>query len=298
MAQKHEIISVLHAHPHFYSPQNNREVRHDERAYTRFRPIPNLIDIVESGFEKNIGIYALSDCHTPTGGTDNRFELYMQQLHTLESSFDVDPHLENGWLYISRKNPKEGQLPHIVLLHTQETRATHNDSPADINVIGSKKLMKHSLKIDTTAKQAKDRGGFALICHPNSNCGAGIEKAFDMTQREKAYLEGFNATASQSENIELMYKQFSQGLRGVSVPDSHHFTQADSAYILVDSKLHKDFSIEELENRIIEGDFTNVAGYIPITGNIIYHKLPILASIPGHLARKPKQIIKVLTKRK
>jgi len=164
MTKKYTIKTALHAHPYFYCPIT-KKINLDEKFYRKFvSEEPSLQKIVENAFEKDVGICALSSCHTPTGGMDNRFKNYIKQLKTLDKNYDVDFHQDKGWLTIARKQPLKGKLSKIILLHSQEVRTNYNSNPADINVIGNKKLINHSLDVEETAKIAKSNGALSLVC--------------------------------------------------------------------------------------------------------------------------------------
>jgi len=297
MTKKYTIKTALHAHPYFYCPIT-KKINLDEKFYRKFvSEEPSLQKIVENAFEKDVGICALSSCHTPTGGMDNRFKNYIKQLKTLDKNYDVDFHQDKGWLTIARKQPLKGKLSKIILLHSQEVRTNYNSNPADINVIGNKKLINHSLDVEETAKIAKSNGALSLVCHPNSGISSlGLEKAVEMYQNKKVGgIEGFNATEPKEINEPLMKYLNENGIKCPAVSDAHHYSQLDTAYTLLNENVWKKFSIEKLKDAIERGEFENRLGYVDESSKFLHHKLPILISIPGHLLRNPKAMIKFLS---
>src|SRR3989344_5002800 len=123
-----KVLAVLHAHPHFFDQSPETKKRLDARIYTRFFPIPSLLDILMHGVNNGIGILALSACHPSKDHTDNRFAEYMKELPLLEQWFDIDPHLDEGWLaleYIDRSDSRGRGAKKQILIHTQETRTSY-----------------------------------------------------------------------------------------------------------------------------------------------------------------------------
>jgi predicted metal-dependent phosphoesterase TrpH len=305
-------IAVLHAHPHFYRPKKCGQKRTlDEIAFTAFRPIPTLPTIVDNIFRRGIGICALSACHTPTSGIDTRFKTYMKQLDALDTDFDVDTHLGEGWLQISRKVPKPQEPTHVVLLHSQETRTDYRGLPADINILGIPYLVPHAEDIDRTAQTAIEHGGIVLGCHVNSpNCSMGYKKALEMIHRRKLHnLEGYNATENPEVNAELGEMLDRDRIYGPAVPDAHHHSQIEAAYIRIPQGYHERFSISGLRDLLsvykpegsmkdpTEYQFANSLGQISKAGKFVDHTLPILMSLPEQFIKNPMQIIGALTRR-
>lgn len=285
--------ATLHAHPHFYSPGYAKAGY--ESIYRALFPIPNLRTLVESAFKKNIGIYALSSCHTPTSGIDNRFKDYTAELPELEKDFEIDSHLDQGWVTIARKIKSQG-LPHIILLHTQEVRAKHRNGYADVNVIGSGGIVNYEKTLEKLADEQRKIGNITILCHPNAGaCSSGLKTAERLYQSGKiTAIEEWNATIPKKLNEETQKFLREKGIRGVSVSDSHHYQQADKSYILLNKGLWENFSIEDLRRIIHDGVFDNQYNQISKLERFVTHELPILTSIPFHLASKPSAIVKSL----
>ena len=68
--------------------------------------------------------------------------------------------------------------------------------------------------------------------------------------------------------------------------------------ISLTSGLLNDFSISDLKEVLDYGEFDNHFEYVSSRAKFIYHTLPILASLPGHVARKPREIWKSLKRSK
>ncbi|MBS3072663.1 hypothetical protein J4477_02425 [Candidatus Pacearchaeota archaeon] len=292
-----KIKATLHAHPHFYSPGHSKAIH--ESFYRIFFPIPNLRTIVESAFEKDIGIYALSSCHTPTSGTDNRFKDYMAELPELERKFEIDPHLDQGWVAIAKKEKTQG-LPHIILLHTQEVRTRHGNGYTDVNVIGSGNIINYEKTLEEVCDEQKDIGNITVLCHPNAGaCSSGLETAWKLYDSGKVTtIEEWNASIPEKSNEETQEFLMGRRIKGIAVSDSHHYKQSDKSYILINKGLLENFSIEDLRRIICNGSFDNQYGQISRLERFATHELPILTSIPFHLASKPSAIIKSLISRK
>ena len=221
-----KVKAVLHAHPYFYSPQKNGTPI-DQRVYEFFSKPPRLWNIVKHAMKNGIGICAISACHSPTGGMDTRFESYMKQLGKLGPQYEVDAHLNEGWVQIIAEKP-------LIILNSQEIRTDYKGKPADINVIGVKRLIPHSLDIDETARIGREEGGLVTICHGNSTrFSAGIDKTIEMVKTQKAHTaEGFNATEKPKVNKQLMQKLTQEGIKWIAVPDSYHYKQNGAAGVI------------------------------------------------------------------
>jgi hypothetical protein len=286
--------AVLHAHPYFYGPTAGRKRGIDEIAYAfMFRP-PSLRDIADHSITHGIGICAISACHTSTGGMDNRWDFYISQLGQLGNKYKVEEsHLDEGWIHL-RKGQEQ-----LILVHSQEVRTSHEGMPADINVIGVKGLIPHSLAIDETVKIGREEGGLVTVCHGNSAyCSAGIDKTIALVKSGQVHTaEGFNATESPEVNKQLMDRLTREKINWIAVPDSHHYTQNNAAGLYVTPEIVANFSREGLISCVTSGDFKNYTGQIGRASRFMTHELPILMSIPGHLIHRPRQIINVLTRR-
>ncbi len=290
----------LHAHPHFYNPGYNRKKGWDEKLFRMMRPMPSLKDIVEFHLKNRFGIGVISDCHTTTSGMDPRYKEYMKELNSLSSDFNVEyANGETRVIAIKRKKEVEGELPYFYLLRSQEVRTEENGKLADINIVGVKRDITHSLTPKETAKIGREEGGLVIVCHPNSAVSSlGLEKTKEFVESGKVHTyEQYNASESPEANNDLRLATMSWPRQGVSVSDSHHYRQINSAYISVGREFYDSHShslIDKLKELISDNAFSNHYGEISAISRHFNHTLPILLSLPGHFIKRPKEIIKYL----
>lgn len=289
---------ALHAHPHFFRPNDGTQRDLHERIYTLFHRQPTLSKIVDNMYKKGVNICALSVCHTPTSGIDNGFEAYTKNLLSeLGDQYHIHFSQESGVISL-RSRRIQGEFFNSVLFYTQEVRAKYGERLADINVIGTTRIIQPLTDIDEVAHIAKEEGGFSIVCHPSApRCSAGLEKAIEMVQGRRAVAgEYFNATDTPESNNKTMKRIDELGMKWPAVSDSHHYSQINAAYIEADEDLLYNFSIEKLKNVLLNGQFENKLGYIGKVSKHLNHTLPIFMSIPEHFIKNKASILKSLKK--
>ena len=121
-SNKYDMKVQLHSHPHFFGPTSRTDI--DEVIYKRIRPVPTLASIVNFYISHGFRIGVISACHPNKHHVDSRFENYMSQLRQLEMIFDIDSHLDAGWISLKRKNPS-GNLPDLIIPKSQEVRTDY-----------------------------------------------------------------------------------------------------------------------------------------------------------------------------
>ena len=92
--------------PHFFS-----------QPYHKPPKLKTIVDHISNNTD--LGIVALTSCHTQTSGMDYRFLIYMNELGELKADYEVDYNENIGQLNIKRKKDRK----EFVLLHAQKVRA-------------------------------------------------------------------------------------------------------------------------------------------------------------------------------
>jgi hypothetical protein len=221
----------------------------------------------------------------------------MNQLPSLERDFEIDYHAKEGFLRLRRRLPLSSEASEVVILNSQEVRTDCKGMPADINVLGVQEFIEAGKDIGETAEMARDEGGIVTVCHPESRCGAGMGKSLDLLYHSQVDgIEGWDATENIETNSFVSRELDARGIKGIAVSDAHHYKQMGSAYSLFD--IIGDFSMYKLRDLISKGEFESTEGQVGFFSKHLYHTVPILASIPRHTLRTPKQLIRTLLKRK
>ncbi len=281
-----EFRADLHMHPHFYSPQSGKRV-------------PSLKQIINHIFGAQLDICAISACHAAPGHQDRRFHDYVNQLIYLEGDFETNYHGKEGFLHLKRRIPLCMEVPEVLILNSQEVRTDYKGMPADINVIGVYDFIKAGKDIDETVRIARDKGGIVTICHPGSQCGAGLEKAMELINSGKVHaIEGYDATEARHINKRVTRELTMKGIKALAVSDAHHYTQMGAAHTMLDLECSLgDFKIENLGYTLDNDLFKPVEGQVGFFSKHYYHTLPILMSIPRHMLSTPRQFVRTILRR-
>ena len=227
----------------------------------------------------------------------------MKQRRSLDKEFETDYDEKKGILLVAKKKIVKDEFNYLILFNSQEIRTTYKGMPADINISFVNEPIYHSQDIDETAKIGREEGGFVSVCHGNSfTCSAGMEKTIEMVKTGKVdTAECFNSTESPECNTELRTRLEAEGIYGVAVPDSHHYTN-DASFFKVNGSLYENFSVENFRNAIKNREFENHYSYMANNLKFINHKLPILILLPLTTLKHPiantKALINAVLKRK
>ena len=252
----------LSVSPHFYSPQSGKRV-------------PSLKKIVDGIAKKDLGIVALTSCHTATSGIDNRFNDYMKQLGDIAQDWDIDYNAHEGVLSLSAKrSPREFKI-----MHTQKVRAYEGERPAYVLVAGLGEIIMPTRDITDTAKEVKDKGGIVLIPDPDTPSCATFHKAVEIYKSGFADSVQISATTPEEQNNLMRTKLIEEEVRSFPSSNAKRYQDAGTSYATIQGDIN---NTEELGKIIRNGEFGSAYGQMSRWQVFLSRDIHILLSLPGH----------------